>query len=520
MKRLMILSIFSVFSSIFVRAQSGNVNELPPIDELGTGTFMGRQGGLYPNGSNTMPAAFYADALEMARSVQPLNKAGKPDPNGRIGVIGLGASTVAMFGKGLEHQIPEAAGVRNAITFVNCGIGGQDLSDIMNPAANFWSVIDQRIQESGMDLNQVQVIWFQEDNLRNRENNFDLRIDQLTKEFTYMVRFCKEHYPNAKLFYVSGRHTTDFMPADAKDKHREPKAYINGWVCKQLIENQINGSAELAYKGENAVAPLVLWGPYFWTQGEKPRKDGYTLTKDMISNDGVHPTDKGIEKVAKDIVDFWRSDVVSQQWFLQNPEEVPTDIVSNTDGAVSTEQMAFIINLVNVLNIPYDQIAETYKLTVLKDSVVVFNNDAAQRGPTLELDIAGPGAYKYLITDGTHAYAGKVNVDDDLQVTVMKDTVRSGKGKNTIDPNKPAWVVNGANKLPKLEHVLRPHSVVKVVLTDESGKEVLVIEDFLSKFTDLNEALDRGEYKMTFYDEQGKTIALPEEFNNKLRVKY
>ncbi|HMU68504.1 MAG TPA: hypothetical protein PK511_01485 [Chitinophagales bacterium] len=519
MKRLMLLSIFSVFSSLFVKAQSGDVNDLPPIDELGTGTFMGRQGGLYPNGSNSMPAAFYADAMAMAQSVQPLDKSGKPDPKGRIGVIALGASTVAMFSKGLEHQIPEAAGVNKELTFVNCGIGGQDLSDIMNPAANYWSVIDQRVREAGMDLNQIQVIWFQEDNLRNRENNFDLRIAQLTKEFTYMVRFCKEHYPNVKLFYVSGRHTTDFMPADAKDKHREPKAYINGWVCKQLIENQINGSEELAFKGANAVSPLILWGPYFWTQGEKPRKDGYTLTRDMISNDGVHPTEKGIEKVSKDLVDFWRTDPVSQQWFLENPGEVTVDTIGD-ETAADMQTMAFIINSKTILNIPYDKIAATYKLTVLKDSAVVFNNDAAQVGPTLELDIAGAGNYKYLISDGTNNYAGKVVVDDALQVTVVKDTVVSGKGKHPIDPNSPAWVVNGANKMAKLQHVLRPNTNVKVILTDDKGKEVLVVEDFLNKYTDVNEALDRGEYKMTFYNEKGSVISVPEEFNSSIRVKY
>ena len=134
MKRIIMLSIFTTLAAMFTRAQGVDVKTLPPIDELGSGTYMGKQGGLYPNGSNTMPEAFYADAVVMAQSIQPLNSAGKPDPNGKIGLITIGASTVAMFSKGLENMVPNYKGLNKEISFVNCGIGGQDLSDIMEPS--------------------------------------------------------------------------------------------------------------------------------------------------------------------------------------------------------------------------------------------------------------------------------------------------------------------------------------------------------------------------------------------------
>lgn len=514
MKQKIMLGLFSTLTAFFAQAQSGNVQDLPPIDELGTGMFMGHQGGLYPNGSNHMPATFYADAVEMARSVQPLDKNGKPDPNGRIGLIALGASTVAMFSKGLEEQVPGAQGVNKEIVFVNCGIGGQDLSDIMDPAANFWSVIDSRVKEAGMSLDQVQVLWFQEDNLRNRDNDFDLRVNKLTDEFTYMVRFCKERYPNLKLFYVSGRHTTEFMPADAKDKHREPKAYLNGWVCKKLIENQINGDPQLAYKGQNAVAPLILWGPYFWTQGAKPRSDGYAVSPDLFSNDGVHPNEKGIDRIAGDLVRFWQTDPVSQLWFLENPSEPGA---TAGDALAVEPYMHMVINSTEVQTIAYNGIDPEFNFMLLRDSVVIIKKQL-NREEQVRVEVKEPGTYKFLIADATHAYAGKISVDSALQVTLIKEMADTKPGK-TIDPNAPAWVVNGANKLPKLKRVLDPHTNVKCVISD-GGKEVLVIEDVLNKHTDLNAALDRGEYTISFYDEQGKQIKLPEEFKSMVRIKY
>src|SRR5260370_828220 len=66
---------------------------LIPLNELGTGTYQGYEGGLYPNGSNTPPAATEASALSLAQQIVPLDAAGNPDPvNGKIVMISIGMS--------------------------------------------------------------------------------------------------------------------------------------------------------------------------------------------------------------------------------------------------------------------------------------------------------------------------------------------------------------------------------------------------------------------------------------------
>jgi len=517
MTRIIMLSILSTFFTLFAKAQTDDVSQLPPLTELGTGTFKGHQGGLYPNGSNAMPPEFYNDAVQMASSIQPLDKNGKADVNGEIGLVALGASTVAMFSKGIDKMLAKSNVVNKELNFVNCGIGGQDLSDIMDPNANFWSEVDSRVKSSGMTLDQVQVIWFQEDNLKTRENDLDGRGKALVDDFTYMVQFCKKHYPNLKLFYVTGRHTTAFMSAEGKDKHREPKAYINGWATKWLIENQINGDKDLRYKGDDAVAPLILWGPYFWTQGEKTRSDGYSWTPSLVVADGVHPTEAGVEKVSKDLVDFWQTDPVSKIWFLDNPGDAPlmTDL----------NYMHLSINKTIVEDILYTDISDNFRIVILKDSTVVFNHEKEKKQKQLEIQINEKGNYKFLITDENgKAIAGKFIVDEALAVTVdnskLAKDANDSLSANYIDPNAPAWIVNGANKLPKLKKVLSGHEVVKVTVKDAKGNTVSEIEDVLNKHTDLNELLERGEYALNFYDESGKQILLPEEFRSMVRIKY
>src|SRR4026209_629931 len=65
-----------------------------PITDLGTGTFMGFTGGLYPGGVNTPSGRYAKDLMSFASNIAPLNSKGKTDSvKGKIGFISLGGST-------------------------------------------------------------------------------------------------------------------------------------------------------------------------------------------------------------------------------------------------------------------------------------------------------------------------------------------------------------------------------------------------------------------------------------------
>lgn len=521
MKKLILLTMITSLLTGFMRAQVADVSDLPPLDELGKNEYKGHTGGLYPDGSNSMPPAFYNDAVDMAKSVQPLDENGKPSANGKIGLVSVGASTVTMFARGLETQLPKVKGLNKELVFVDCAIGGQDLSKIMIPSANFWTVVDQRLVDASVSREQVQVVFFQEDNLKNRSADLDGRGKGLVADFTYMAQFLKQHYPNLKIIYLTGRHTTAFMPVEGKDKHREPRAYINGWACKWVIENQINGDPELSFKGPDAKAPLLMWGPYFWTQGTKQRADGYTWGPELLSQDGIHPNDAGIERVAKDLIDFWKQDPVSQLWFYETPGTVASSDLS---------YMNLMINKTMVDKILYSDLNEKIRVMVLKDTIVVYDKKNVSKKESYEITLKDAGDYKYLISDETtKAFAGKFTVKDDGSVEVeqkssaeIPDSATSSNvnPKDVVDPNAPAWMVNGNNKMPKLKRILGDQDYVKAVFTDLKGNTILEVEDILNKHSDLNEALERGEYKVTFYDKSGQVIEIPEEFSDSVRIKY
>ena len=66
------------------------------------------------------------------------------------------------------------------------------------------------------------------------------------------------------------------------------------------------------------MAPAVLWGPYLWTDGIKPRKTDQLvwLKEDVSPKDGTHPSDSGREKIANLLLEFLHNNPLASSWYL------------------------------------------------------------------------------------------------------------------------------------------------------------------------------------------------------------
>ncbi len=492
MKALPTVFILSAFFSMRMYAQSADVSKLEPLNELGKDKYMGYVGGLYPDGSNTMPPSFYADAIAAASAIQPLNSQGNPSENGKIGLITIGPSTVYMFSQALATQITRVPGINPKLVFINGGVPAQDLNKIYDQQAKYWQTVESRVAEAGLSNAQIQVAWLQEDDLRNQTAEFPERADMLVDEFTYLVQKLKERYPNLQIIYLTGRHTTDYMPKDSKVKHMEPRAYLNGWAMKWLIEAQIDGNKELTYKGNDPKAPLLMWGPYFWTQGSKTRDDGYSFTPSMVNTDGVHPNDAGKTKVANDFLSFWETDAVSQIWFYGTAAAPPALAyyrINIGDSVIAEFEESSIAGNLNVL--------------ILRDSVIAFDQAYDHENLDIYVNNLGAGSWKFLITDNSG-----VKMSGEF-VTDAKGNIMGATFAGTLatdDADAPAWIVNGRDRMPKLLKFLGDDRYIKMEIIDHNKKVILTMEDIMHKHTDLNELVTPGKYCIRFYEQSGELI--------------
>jgi len=98
----------------------------------------------------------------------------------------------------------------------------------------------------------------------------------------------------------------------------------------------MRGEARLAWDDGRGPArcPLLLWGPYLWTDGERPRaRDGLVWRREDCAADGTHPSPSGREKVARLLLEFFAGDPLARSWFTgekaataepAQPEPAPT----------------------------------------------------------------------------------------------------------------------------------------------------------------------------------------------------
>jgi hypothetical protein len=201
------------------------------------------------------------------------------------------------------------------LSIINGAQGGQTIDIIINPNAEFWTIINQRLTSAGLTAKQVQAVWFKEAQANPSDTSFPSYPDNLKGKFKTAMGVMKAKYENLKQCYLASRIYGGYATSTLNP---EPFAYYSGWSLKWLIQDQINGDPDLNYKGLNANSPWLSWGPYLWADGINPRIDGLTWNCPAdYAADGTHPSVAGRQKVAARLVDFFKTDEAAKPWFLK-----------------------------------------------------------------------------------------------------------------------------------------------------------------------------------------------------------
>jgi hypothetical protein len=289
-----------------------------PITDLGAGTFLGQTGGLYPGGVNIPSGTYEQDLLSFADSIEPRNAAGNLALNGVVGFIAIGGSTAGKMMSALTDKTVGNPLTNQKLKMVNCtnGEASSSANSLMNPFDNIWNIIQSKLDKKKLTNAQVQVIYLEtEDSVQT--SGFPARPLRLKQEYLQVMHVFKSRFPNIKLVYLLGRTTTFKSPTKLTIHNVEPNPYYNGWACKWLIEDQINGAPGTAYKGANAEVPLITWGWYQWAYGtSQPRFDGFTWER-SDTEDGLHPTPAGRDTLSTYFQNFLLTDPHAKRWYAK-----------------------------------------------------------------------------------------------------------------------------------------------------------------------------------------------------------
>ena len=329
---------------------------LIPITDL-TAPYKGEDGGLYGGGKNKPPAAHRTAHLKETEKIVPRDANGEPASDGKIGFITIGFSNPSIESEDFKRTADADPQKSPRVTIVNGCIGGRsavmwawDGADILpkaeqerldkvmdllrmpkeqrktsvGVAKDTWPTLAKRIADAGLAPQQVQVAW-----LKHVEANpkplgeFPAHARTLQADITAILQIARHHYPNLRVVYLSSRTFGGWSGRESGSP--EPYAYESGFGTRWIVQGQIKGDAQLNFdpaRGE-VKAPLVLWGPYLWAQGNSPRKfDGLTWTQNDVRPDQLHPNESGSKKTTTLLLNFFKTNEGAGRWFVKPGEKV------------------------------------------------------------------------------------------------------------------------------------------------------------------------------------------------------
>ena len=328
MKRLWLLLAFVTAGPVIARA------DRIPLSDMGTQTYLGFSGGLYPDG-NEPPPDHAAAGLAQSALVRPLDVRGNPDRSGKVVLLSIGMSnTTQEFCNAqtlppctswsfVGQALADPAVNHTTLVFVNGARGGQTADLFDSPAdTNYDRIRDSELIPAGLSEAQVQVAWIKEAHARPTSSLPDANADayRLVVDEANIARALKVRYPNLRLAYFSSRIYAGYATTSLNP---EPYAYESGFAIKWLIEAQIKQrrtgaidprAGNLDYL--SGAAPWIAWGPYLWADGMNPRSDGLTWARNEFEGDGTHPSQLAERKVGALLLVFFKSDPTARPWFL------------------------------------------------------------------------------------------------------------------------------------------------------------------------------------------------------------
>ena len=327
---------------------------LIPLIDMADTTYFGFEGGLYPDGSNTMPEAHRHEALQRTQHMEPLDTLGIPDPvGGKIVMLSVGMSQTAeefcerdyledicnewsFMGKAEDD--PEVN--HTTLVLVNGADNGSYTTRWDDPKEETYDrVRDERLTPAGVTEAQVQIVWTKLSNpdASERPSLPDPGADAY-EMMIYMgdiIRSLKTRYPRLKLVFITSRSYGGY--ASLTSNSPEPWAYETGFAMKWMIEAQINQMAsgtidslagDLNY---DTVAPWIGWGPYWWADGDNPRSDGLSWPREYYDDGGGHLSKTGEDAAAQILLDFFKTSDLSTPWFLAEPPVVAVTLTPRSD---------------------------------------------------------------------------------------------------------------------------------------------------------------------------------------------
>jgi hypothetical protein len=113
---------------------------ITPLTDLGRDKYKGEPGGLYPDGSNSPPAAHARAGNEIVKGISPLDAEGRPDGDGKVVFISIGYSNWTQEFSLFASRAMADPKRNPKVQVIDCALGGISTEIYSHPDAEYYGV--------------------------------------------------------------------------------------------------------------------------------------------------------------------------------------------------------------------------------------------------------------------------------------------------------------------------------------------------------------------------------------------
>jgi len=297
---------------------------LIPIGDLSGKQYRGFTGGKYTNG-NSRGSIQLGRAIIQAQKIKALDTSGIENAKtGKIVFAAIGASNPATEFNSFKTFCDTFRVINPKLKLFNTCIGGTGIQKMNESTDNYWIQASKKLQDSGLSVKQVQVVWLEQEHTQNADTSFPGAPLGLLGDYQKLLSVILQKFPNVKIVYLNQRAYAGYLDVTpgviGKGLHF-PRDYYNGWTIKWLIEKQLNNEIGFRFSGTPEI-PFIDWASSFWADGKNLRGDGlfYDCATDF-GGDGLHLSALGEKKAGNNLFNYYKTDTISKYWFYQ-PQKI------------------------------------------------------------------------------------------------------------------------------------------------------------------------------------------------------
>lgn len=292
------------------------------VSQLGTATYRGLVGGLYPDGENLRPFNHTQNLEEVAILIKGRRVDGRVDnTDGSVVMLGIGNGSAGSSFAEFARIAKADTVLSSRVHFINGCRVEVSLDALQSSSSAYWAEIGIALESESKSGSQVQVVWLQAEDLQNSDTAFPTSAVALAEKLRAVCETMRNVFPNLRIVYLSSRPYAgyaDHAALEVRPGLRSPRDNSYGWAVKFLVENQLKRIPGYTFGTESDPIPGLTWCTDDWADGDLENSVGLKWECSDFDESGIELSPSGAVKTGSRIYQFVSKDVISQPWF-HNP---------------------------------------------------------------------------------------------------------------------------------------------------------------------------------------------------------